>query len=91
MTKDTGRLGTILTVPNGTLLSLKYFDSDIERCLEVRKKLEENPGIREYCMNHPEDIEVAQFLDLVGSFILGEEPVELEINEYPNILNLNEN
>jgi len=87
-TKDTECFDVALTVPNSTVLHLCYFKSDIERCKEVKKKLESHPEIREYCLNHSQDDDVIVFLELLGNFILGTNALDIEMNEYPNIINI---
>jgi len=86
-TKDISQKNLILTVPNGTILELTYYGSDVERCLEMRSQLEAQPEIRQYCLNHPEDEDVKIFLETVGNFVLGQNPISNEMNEYPNIIN----
>lgn len=90
-TKEIQQKNLILAVPNGTILELTYYSSDVERCLEMRYQLEIHPEIRQYCTYHPEDEDVKIFLETVGNFVLGQIPICNEMNEYPNIINTKSN
>lgn len=77
-----------IVAPNGDIVELQCYSSDVERCYEINQKLRANPGIHNYCKQHWSEEKVNEFLKFLGNFILGEELAGIEINERPNILNV---